>query len=59
MPSKLVLQIYRDYVATENEDFVRDTWDVVEQVITRTAQFDTDDDGVFSFNSCFYFMHIL
>jgi non-lysosomal glucosylceramidase len=46
LPSKFVLQVYRDYVATGNLKFVSDLWNVIEVVITRAASYDTDGDGV-------------
>ena len=43
---KFVLQIYRDYVHTKSTKFLRDVYPVVVKVMSRTEEFDTDDDGM-------------
>lgn len=43
---KFVLQIYRDYVATGDLQFVADVWPAVETAMAYAAQFDRDGDGL-------------
>jgi non-lysosomal glucosylceramidase len=43
---KFVLQIYRDYVATGDLEFVADVWPAVEAAMAYAARFDRDDDGL-------------
>ena len=43
---KLVLQIYRDYIATGDLQFVKDTWPAVDAAIRRARMFDRDGDGM-------------
>jgi non-lysosomal glucosylceramidase len=44
--SKFVLQVYRDYLATGDRQFVCDTWEAVEEAIRRLNRFDRDGDGM-------------
>lgn len=44
--TKFVLQIYRDYIFTQDTEFVRDTWEAVEAAIRRVHRFDRDGDGL-------------
>ena len=44
--AKFVLQVYRDYVATGDKQFVLDTWEAVELTIRRLHRFDRDGDGL-------------
>ncbi|EGC29519.1 hypothetical protein DICPUDRAFT_158887 [Dictyostelium purpureum] len=47
LPSKFVLQVYRDYLVVEDKNFLLQVYNVVEEVIQRTLEsFDTDHDGV-------------
>jgi non-lysosomal glucosylceramidase len=43
---KFVLQIYRDYVATGDAQFVADVWPAVETAMAYAARFDRDRDGL-------------
>ena len=43
---KFVLQVYRDYIFTRDEQFVRDVWPAVEAAIKRVGHFDRDGDGL-------------
>ena len=43
---KLVLQIYRDYKMTDDEDFMRDCWPSVKEAIQYVSVFDRDGDGM-------------
>lgn len=43
---KFVLQVYRDYVATGDRQFVLDTWPAVKAALAYTARFDRDGDGI-------------
>eukprot|EP01133_Synstelium_polycarpum_P007372 gene7372-8591_t len=46
LPSKFVLQVYRDYLVTQDKGFLLQLWGVVEEVIRHAFEFDTDNDGV-------------
>ncbi|EFA86556.1 hypothetical protein PPL_00357 [Heterostelium album PN500] len=47
LPSKFVLQIYRDYLINGNDrTFLLQMWGVVEEVIRRAFEYDIDIDGV-------------
>jgi len=46
LPCKFILQIYRDYMATEDMKFLNDMWPVVKETIGYAKQFDLDGDGV-------------
>ena len=43
---KLVLQVYRDYIATGDEQFLADLWPAVEVALERELKFDRDGDGL-------------
>ncbi|MBN1120542.1 MAG: hypothetical protein JXJ17_05650 [Anaerolineae bacterium] len=43
---KFVLQIYRDFVATQDIDFLVEVWDAVVEAIDYARQFDVDEDGL-------------
>jgi non-lysosomal glucosylceramidase len=43
---KFILQIYRDYILTNDRQFVMDTWEAVEEAIQRVRGFDLDGDGL-------------
>lgn len=43
---KFVLQVYRDYVATGDKQFLKDVWDAVMDAIDYVAEFDIDEDGL-------------
>ncbi len=43
---KFVLQVYRDYIATGNKDFVAGVWDEVRTAIGHMEPFDVDEDGL-------------
>ncbi len=43
---KFVLQVYRDYVATGNKDFLAEVWDAVKLSIEAMEEFDLDGDGM-------------
>ena len=43
---KLVLQVYRDWLATGDEDFMRELWPAVSAALERVAQYDRDGDGL-------------
>jgi len=43
---KFVLQSYRDYVATGDEDFLREMWPAMQEAIAYAEQFDADGDGM-------------
>ncbi|XP_073242353.1 non-lysosomal glucosylceramidase-like isoform X1 [Porites lutea] len=43
---KFVLQVYRDYVATKNIQFLKDMWPVTKKVMNKTMMYDTDGDGL-------------
>ncbi len=43
---KFVLQVYRDYLATGDMQFVADVWPAVEAAMAYAAQFDRDGDGL-------------
>lgn len=43
---KFVLQVYRDFVATGDRQFVTDVWPAVEAAMAYAARFDRDDDGL-------------
>lgn len=42
--SKFVLQIYRDWIATGDEDFLQDQWEVVKELMHFLSLFDKDGD---------------
>jgi non-lysosomal glucosylceramidase len=44
--SKFVLQVYRDFVATQDIEFLADAWEAVSAAIRRLADFDLDGDGL-------------
>ena len=44
--SKFVLQVYRDFIATQDVDFVAEMWDAVREAIDYLKQFDLDEDGL-------------
>lgn len=46
LPSKFVLQVYRDYMVTKDRKFLQDVWPHVLQTIEYAAKFDFDEDGV-------------
>eukprot|EP01113_Clastostelium_recurvatum_P049346 TRINITY_DN9127_c0_g1_i2.p1 TRINITY_DN9127_c0_g1~~TRINITY_DN9127_c0_g1_i2.p1 ORF type:complete len:741 (-),score=160.82 TRINITY_DN9127_c0_g1_i2:136-2067(-) len=46
LPSKFVLQVYRDYVITGDDTFLRDMWPVVVEALEKLSTFDTDGDGI-------------
>jgi non-lysosomal glucosylceramidase len=43
---KFVLQVYRDYVATGDREFVAGVWEAVREALDYVAQFDLDGDGL-------------
>jgi non-lysosomal glucosylceramidase len=43
---KFVLQIYRDFIATNDKYFVAEVWDTVYEAIEHVKQFDRDGDGL-------------
>lgn len=43
---KLVLQVYRDFVATQDEAFLADLWPAVEAALEWELKFDRDGDGL-------------
>ncbi len=43
---KLVLQVYRDYIATGDEQFLADLWPAVEAALEWELKFDRDGDGL-------------
>jgi non-lysosomal glucosylceramidase len=43
---KFVLQVYRDYIATGDRDFVAEAWDAVSETLEHIAVFDLDGDGL-------------
>jgi non-lysosomal glucosylceramidase len=43
---KLVLQVYRDWVLTGDDNFLCELWPVVEAALERVAKFDRDGDGL-------------
>ena len=43
---KLVLQVYRDFVATQDEKFLADLWPAVEAALEWEMKFDRDGDGM-------------
>ncbi len=43
---KLVLQVYRDYIATGDEKFLADLWPAVEAALDWEMKFDRDGDGL-------------
>ncbi len=44
--SKFVLQVYRDYVATQDKRFLSSMWPVVKEAIAYLGQWDKDKDGM-------------
>lgn len=46
LPSKFVLQVYRDYVITKDLKFLKDLWPAVLATMEYATQFDLDGDGV-------------
>ena len=46
LDSKLVLQLYRDFIATEDVDFLKTAWPAVQTSLDHLASFDTDNDGI-------------
>eukprot|EP01132_Coremiostelium_polycephalum_P010051 gene10051-12320_t len=46
LPCKFVLQIYRDYLVTQDKNFILQIWGVIEEAIRRAYEYDTDNDGV-------------
>ncbi len=43
---KFILQVYRDYVATGDEAFLREMWPTMVQALDYAMQFDIDGDGM-------------
>eukprot|EP01127_Copromyxa_protea_P022331 TRINITY_DN796_c0_g1_i2.p1 TRINITY_DN796_c0_g1~~TRINITY_DN796_c0_g1_i2.p1 ORF type:complete len:818 (-),score=164.66 TRINITY_DN796_c0_g1_i2:46-2499(-) len=43
---KFVLQVYRDYVATNNKEFLESLWPIVKKAVEYSFQFDKDGDGM-------------
>ncbi|HEY43459.1 MAG TPA: hypothetical protein G4O11_05690 [Anaerolineae bacterium] len=43
---KFVLQVYRDYIATEDRYFLADVWDAVYEAIEYIKRYDQDGDGL-------------
>ena len=43
---KFVLQIYRDYIATNDKKFLEEVWDAVQDAIKYSQEFDSNDDGM-------------
>jgi len=43
---KFVLQVYRDYKATNDIQYLRDMWPIAKTVMNKTAVYDTDGDGL-------------
>nr|MBN1228474.1 bile acid beta-glucosidase [Anaerolineae bacterium] len=43
---KFILQVYRDFVATEDIDFLAEMWDAVVLAIDHMKQYDLDEDGL-------------
>jgi len=43
---KFVLQVYRDFIATEDELFLRSVWPIVRKAIEYSFTFDKDGDGM-------------
>lgn len=43
---KFILQVYRDYVLTGDQKFVRDVWPAVEMAMAYASRFDRNNDGL-------------
>ncbi len=43
---KFVLQIFRDFIATNDKRFLLDCWSAVKEAIEKSKRFDTDADGL-------------
>ncbi|KAL4228193.1 Non-lysosomal glucosylceramidase [Mactra antiquata] len=43
---KFILQVYRDYYATNDEDYLRDMYPVMKVLVERSLQWDKDNDGL-------------
>lgn len=43
---KFVLQVYRDYVASEDVGFLKESWGAVREAMEAMMQFDLDEDGL-------------
>ena len=43
---KFVLQVYRDYVLTQNKDFLREVWPAIQAAMQKSILFDKDGDGL-------------
>lgn len=43
---KFVLQVYRDWIATGDTQFVEDCWSSVKEAIKKVSRFDNDEDGL-------------
>ncbi len=41
-----MLQVYRDFIATNDYKFLRELWPVVKETMEYALQFDVDGDGV-------------
>ena len=41
LPCKFILQVYRDYVATNDNSFVEHMWPIIQEIIQYALQFDT------------------
>eukprot|EP01118_Nematostelium_gracile_P005718 TRINITY_DN1816_c0_g1_i1.p1 TRINITY_DN1816_c0_g1~~TRINITY_DN1816_c0_g1_i1.p1 ORF type:complete len:922 (-),score=224.06 TRINITY_DN1816_c0_g1_i1:38-2803(-) len=46
LPSKFILQVYRDYIFSNDAKFLSDMWEAVEATANYALHFDTDGDGV-------------
>lgn len=46
LPSKFVLQIFRDYSFTHDKEFLVKMFPTVKKVVLRTKMYDTDGDGI-------------
>ena len=43
---KFVLQVYRDFIATQDRRFLLDCWPTVKEAIEKVSHFDCDNDGL-------------
>lgn len=43
---KFVLQVYRDYIFTKDENYLRNMWPVVQALMAKCLKWDTDNDGI-------------
>lgn len=52
MNVKFVLQVYRDYIITNDSQFLRDMWPHVQTVMEKSLTFDKDNDGLIENDGC-------